>query len=55
MEQILTKANNQIDGVVSANDGMSGGIIGALKAQRMAWPGRGFRCTSSGRPAFGAG
>ncbi len=36
MEQILTKANNQVDGVVSANDGMSGGIIAALKAQGMA-------------------
>jgi len=35
MEQILTKANNQVDGVVSANDGMSGGIIAALKAQGM--------------------
>lgn len=33
MEQILTKANNKVDGVVSANDGMSGGIISALKAQ----------------------
>jgi D-xylose transport system substrate-binding protein len=33
MEQILTKANNQVDGVISANDGMSGGIISALKAQ----------------------
>jgi D-xylose transport system substrate-binding protein len=36
MEQILTKANNKVDGVVSANDGMSGGIIAALKAQNMA-------------------
>jgi D-xylose transport system substrate-binding protein len=36
MEQILTKANNQVDGVVSANDGMSGGIIAALKAQGLA-------------------
>jgi D-xylose transport system substrate-binding protein len=36
MEQILTKANNQVDGVVSANDGMSGGIIAALKSQGMA-------------------
>jgi len=35
MEQILTKLNNQVDGVVSANDGMSGGIIAALKAQGM--------------------
>jgi D-xylose transport system substrate-binding protein len=33
MEQILTKVNNKVDGVVSANDGMSGGIIAALKAQ----------------------
>ncbi|MGD0724512.1 MAG: substrate-binding domain-containing protein [Spirochaetia bacterium] len=36
MEQILTKANNKVDGVVSANDGMSGGIIAALKAQKLA-------------------
>jgi D-xylose transport system substrate-binding protein len=35
MEQILTKANNLVDGVVSANDGMAGGIIAALKAQGM--------------------
>lgn len=36
MEQILTKANNEVDGVVSANDGMAGGIIAALKAQGLA-------------------
>jgi D-xylose transport system substrate-binding protein len=35
MEQILTKANNKVDGVVSANDGMAGGIIAALKAQSL--------------------
>jgi D-xylose transport system substrate-binding protein len=35
-EQILTKANNQVDGFVSANDGMAGGIIAALKAQDLA-------------------
>jgi D-xylose transport system substrate-binding protein len=35
MEQILTKANNAVNGVVSANDGMAGGIIAALKAQGM--------------------
>jgi D-xylose transport system substrate-binding protein len=35
MEQILTKANNRVDGVVSANDGMAGGIIAALKAQHL--------------------
>jgi D-xylose transport system substrate-binding protein len=33
MEQILTKAANKVDGVVVANDGMSGGVIAALKAQ----------------------
>jgi D-xylose transport system substrate-binding protein len=33
MEQILTKTNNDVQGVVSANDGMAGGIIAALKAQ----------------------
>jgi D-xylose transport system substrate-binding protein len=32
-EQILTKANNNVQGFVSANDGMAGGIIAALKAQ----------------------
>jgi len=36
MEQILTKLNNKVDGVVSANDGMAGGIIAALKAQKLA-------------------
>ncbi|MER3408596.1 MAG: hypothetical protein C4305_01580 [Thermoleophilia bacterium] len=35
MEQILTRLNNRVDGVVSANDGMAGGIIAALKAQRL--------------------
>jgi D-xylose transport system substrate-binding protein len=36
MEQILTRINNKVDGVASANDGMAGGIIAALKAQRLA-------------------
>jgi D-xylose transport system substrate-binding protein len=35
MEQILTKNNNAVDGVVSANDGMAGGIIAALKTQNL--------------------
>ena len=35
MEQILTKTGNKVDGVVSANDGMAGGIIAALKAQSL--------------------
>jgi D-xylose transport system substrate-binding protein len=33
MEQLLTKYNNGIDAVLSANDGMAGGIIAALRAQ----------------------
>ena len=32
MEQLLTKNHNNIDAVLSANDGMAGGIIAALKA-----------------------
>jgi D-xylose transport system substrate-binding protein len=36
MEQILTKFNNNVGGVVSANDGMAGGIIAALQAQGLA-------------------
>jgi D-xylose transport system substrate-binding protein len=36
MEQILTKSNNGVDGVMSANDGMAGGIIAALQAQQLA-------------------
>lgn len=36
MESILTKNNNKIDGVLSANDGMAGGIIAALQAQGLA-------------------
>lgn len=36
MEQILTKTSNGVDGVLSANDGMAGGIIAALQAQGLA-------------------
>jgi len=36
MEQILTKLNNKVGGVVSANDGMAGGIIAALHEQGLA-------------------
>jgi D-xylose transport system substrate-binding protein len=36
MEQILTKSNNGVDAVMSANDGMAGGIIAALQAQQLA-------------------
>jgi D-xylose transport system substrate-binding protein len=35
MEQILTKTNNKVNGVVSANDGMAGGIIAALRGQHL--------------------
>ncbi len=36
MEQVLTKSNNNVQGVLSANDGMAGGIIAALQAQGLA-------------------
>ena len=36
MEQILTANNNNVDAVLSENDGMAGGVIAALKAQGMA-------------------
>jgi D-xylose transport system substrate-binding protein len=36
MEQLLTKYHNGIDAVLSANDGMAGGIIAALKAVGLA-------------------
>jgi D-xylose transport system substrate-binding protein len=35
MEQALTKLNNKIDGVLVANDGMAGGVIAALTAQKL--------------------
>jgi D-xylose transport system substrate-binding protein len=33
MEQILTQTNNEVDAVVSSNDGMAGGVVAALTAQ----------------------
>lgn len=36
MEQILTSANNEVDAVLSENDGMAGGVIAALEAQGLA-------------------
>lgn len=38
MEQILTAANNNVDAVLSENDGMAGGAIAALQAQGLAIP-----------------
>jgi D-xylose transport system substrate-binding protein len=38
MEQLLTKNNNKVNAVLSANDGMAGGIIAALKAQHLKLP-----------------
>ena len=35
MENALTKLNNKVDAVVSANDGMAGGIIQALGEQKL--------------------
>lgn len=36
MEQILTANNNEVDAVLSENDGMAGGVIAALEAQGLA-------------------
>ena len=36
MEQILTANNNNVDAVVSENDGMAGGVVAALAAQGLA-------------------
>lgn len=38
MEQILTANNNQVDAVLSQNDGMAGGAIAALSAQGLSIP-----------------
>jgi D-xylose transport system substrate-binding protein len=35
MEQILTKENNDIQGVLVSNDGMAGGVIAALRSQNL--------------------
>ena len=36
MEQFLTANNNDVDAVVSSNDGMAGGVVAALTAQGLA-------------------
>jgi D-xylose transport system substrate-binding protein len=36
MEQFLTANNNEIDAVLSENDGMAGGVVAALEAQGLA-------------------
>ena len=36
MEQVLTAENNDIDAVLSQNDGMAGGVVAALEAQGLA-------------------
>jgi D-xylose transport system substrate-binding protein len=36
MEQFLTANNNNVDAVLSENDGMAGGVVAALEAQGMA-------------------
>jgi D-xylose transport system substrate-binding protein len=36
MEQFLTAENNNIDAVLSENDGMAGGVVAALEAQGLA-------------------
>ncbi|TAN34897.1 sugar ABC transporter substrate-binding protein [bacterium] len=36
MEQVLTKTSNNVQGVLSANDGMAGGVIAALREHNLA-------------------
>lgn len=36
MEQFLTANNNEVDAVISSNDGMAGGVVAALEAQGLA-------------------
>ena len=36
MEQCLTANNNEVDAVISENDGMAGGVVAALEAQGLA-------------------
>lgn len=38
MEQILTSNNNNVDAVLSENDGMAGGVVAALAAQGLVIP-----------------
>ena len=38
MEQILTANNNNVDAVMSENDGMAGGAMAALQSQGMNIP-----------------
>jgi D-xylose transport system substrate-binding protein len=38
MEQILTANNNEVDAVLSQNDGMAGGVVAALQAQGLVIP-----------------
>jgi D-xylose transport system substrate-binding protein len=38
MEQILTANNNEVDAVLSENDGMAGGVVAALSAQGLVIP-----------------
>ena len=38
MEQILTANNNDVDAVLSQNDGMAGGVVAALSAQGLVIP-----------------
>src|SRR5258708_28284730 len=36
MEQALTRLNNNVQGVLSPNDGIAGGVIAALQGQQLA-------------------
>ena len=43
MEQFLTDNNNEVDAVLSENDGMAGGVVAALEAQGLAGNDPGLR------------
>ena len=42
-EQFLTAADNDVQAVLSENDGMAGGVVAALEAQGLAGDGAGVR------------
>lgn len=48
MEQLLTKNNNQVQGVLAANDGIAGGAASALRERGLTLPLTGLDATQAG-------
>ena len=48
MEQLLTKNNNQVQGVLAANDGIAGGAASALRERGLGLPLTGLDATQAG-------